>query len=236
MGLLHTYRIRLAASLLVGLAMMQGLSQANAGPLATTNIALNNGFGPDAGRWHGVISITSAAFGDIVVAEVDWAVFEYGDLQLYLNSQGIAQSDPSSPGELAYVYQISSVTDAVPGIDTLTVGVDADDGRGTVLAPSFIPTGLPLSIAPTGGGDNTTSMAWFFGGSELQAGETSDLLVFTAPYYPEYDFLQINSGLAGPPVSPLVASIGETRVPEPASLLLGLLASLKLFSRARKCH
>ena len=72
-------------------------SQAVAGPLSTTNLALNDGFGPDAGRWHGTVSIAGAAFGDTVVAEVDWAAFAPGKFQLYLNSQAIAQVDPSGP-------------------------------------------------------------------------------------------------------------------------------------------
>lgn len=234
MVLLRIYHVQLALFLILGSAATLGPSHAIAGPLATTNFALNDGFGPDAGRWHGAVSIVGAAFGDTVIADVDWAAFEHGDFQLYLNSQGIAQADPSAAGEVVYVYQISSVTSASPGIDTLTVGVDPGDGRGTVSAPSFVPTGLPISKSPTGGGDNTTSMAWFFDGSELLVNDVSDLLVFTSPFLPEFDFLQVNSGLAGPAVSPLVASIGDRPVPEPSSLVLGLLASLGLFSRARK--
>lgn len=228
----HARSIVLAA----GLTAVLGGVQAIAGPLATTNFALNDGFGPDSGRWHGTVSITSAAFGNTVIAEVDWAAFLHGDFQLYLNSQGIAQADPSVAGEVVYVYQIASVTNVTPGIDTLTVGIDAGDGRGTVLAPSFIPTGAPGSKAPLSGGDNTTSMAWFFNGNELQAGDTSDLLLFTSPFYPEFDFLQINSGLAGPPVSPLVASVGDRQVPEPSTLVLGLLAFAGLCPQRRKQH
>ena len=206
---IHNLGSTLFAILGLAATLTLGLSQASAGPLATTNFALNDGFGPDAGRWHGSVAIAGAAFGDVVIAEVDWAVFGYGDFQLYLNSQGIAQVDPSAAREMAYVYQVSSVTSASPGIDTLTVGVDPDDGRGAVSAPSFVSTGLPSSKAPAGGGDNTTSMAWFFNGSEIHAGEASDLLVFTSLFFPEYDFLQVNSGLGGPAVSPLVASIGD---------------------------
>jgi hypothetical protein len=234
MVLLRIHHVQLALFLVFGSAATLRPSQATAGPLATTDYALNDGFGPDAGRWHGAVSIAGAAFGDTVVANVDWAVFEHGRFQLYLNSEGIPQLDPSAAGEVVYVYQISSVTSASPGIDTLTVGVDSGDGRGTVSAPSFVPTGLPISKSPTGGGDNTTSMAWFFDGSELLVDDVSDLLVFTSPFLPEFDFLQVNSGLAGPVVSPLVASIGDRLVPEPSSLLLGLLACLGLFSRARK--
>lgn len=204
-------------------------AQAIAGPLATTNFALNDGFGPDAGRWHGSVNITGAAFGDTINAEVDWAAFGPGKFQLYLNSQSIAQVDPSGPNEVIYVYQITSVSAATPGVDTLTVGVDSTDGRGVVLAPSFVPAGGASEKSPSSGGDNTTSMAWFFNGPGLLAGDTSSLLVFSSPFAPEFDFLQVNSGLAGAPVSPLVASpsdrLFQFDIPEPTSLALALACS-----------
>ena len=128
---------------------------------------------------------------------------------------------------MIYVYQITSVTSASPGVDTLTVGLDAADGRGAVSAPQFVPTGAATEKSPTGGGDSSTSMAWFFNGTELQVGDTSSLLVFSSPFAPEFDFLQANSGLAGPAVSPLVASPSDRTfqfdIPEPSSLALGLL-------------
>jgi hypothetical protein len=199
-------------------------SQALAGPLSTTAFALNDGFGPAGGAWRGTVAIAGAAFGDTVVAEVDWAAFGAGGFQQYLNSQAIAQVDPSGPFEVTYVYQITSVISASPGIDTLTVGIDAGDGRGIVLAPAFVPTGAATEKSPASGGDNTTGMAWFFNGAELVPGDVSSLLVFTSPFTPEFDFLQLNSGLAGPAVSPLVASPSDRvyLVPEPATLALAL--------------
>jgi hypothetical protein len=213
------------------------ISGASAGTLATTNRALNDGFGPDAGRWHGSVSIAGAAFGDTVVAEVDWAAFGPGKFQLFLNDNGYPGADPSGPNEVLYVYQIVSVTAASPGIDTLTVGLDAADGRGASSAPDDVPIGVAGEKVPTGGGDNTTSMAWFFDGNELHVGNTSSLLVFSSPFGPEFDFLQVSSGLAGPVVSPLVASpsdrLFEFDVPEPSSLVLGLLLSVGIFARKR---
>lgn len=220
------------------LLLVASAASASAGPLATTNFALNDGFGPDAGRWHGSVAIAGGAFGDTLVTEVDWAAFGPGKFQLYLNDQGIAQLDPSGPNEVIYVYQITSVTAASPGVDTLTVGLDATDGRGAVSAPSFVLTSAATEQSPTSGGDNTTSMAWFFPGSELQVGDTSSLLVFTSPFAPEFDFLQVNSGLAGPVISPLVASpsdrLFQFDVPEPSSLVMGLFGCLSLLARSRK--
>lgn len=237
------FRLGLASTFLF-VTFLSTDPQADAGPLATTDFALNDGFGPDAGRWHGSVSIVGAAFGDTIVAEVDWAAFVRpagggtGGFQLYLDDQAIAQADPSAPGEVIYVYQISSVTNASPGVDTLTVGLDATDGRGSVVAPTFIPTGAPTEKSPVAGGDNTTSMFWLFNGTELQVGDTSSLLVFTSPFAPEFDFLQVNSGLAGAAMSPLVASpsdrIFQHQVPEPSTTTAMLLCALgALYLRAR---
>ena len=204
-----------------------------AGPLATTTRALNDGFGPDAGRWHGSVAIAGAAFGDTVTADVDWAAFGPGKFQLYLNDEGIAQVDPSGPNEVLYVYQIVSVTSASPSIDTLTVGLDSTDGRGAVSAPSYVLTGAATEQAPSGGGDNNTSMAWFFNGPGLVIGDVSPLLVFSSPFAPEFDFLQVNSGLAGPAVSPLVASpsdrLFQFDIPEPSSFVLAFVCSVAAF-------
>jgi hypothetical protein len=231
MTLLRLDRAFLTLAAMVSVIAAIGLPGASAGPLATTNRALNDGFGPDAGRWHGTVSILGAAFGDTIFAEVDWAAFEHGKFQLFLNDQGIAQVDPSVPGEILYVYMINSVTNASPGIDTLTVGLDANDGRGVVSAPAFVPTGAAGSKLPAGGGDNTTSMAWFFNGTELHVGDSSPFLVFSSPFFPEFDFIQVNSGLAGPVVSPLVASPSDRPVPEPSLAALVLLGSIGLLSR-----
>src|SRR5690606_38752116 len=151
-----------------------------------------------------------------------------------------AQVDPSAPGEVIYVYQITTVSAAFPGIDTLTVGIDKTDGRGSVVAPAFVPTGAATEKSPVAGGDNNTSMFWLFAGTELEVGDTSSLLAFTSPFAPEFDFIQVNSGLAGAPVSPLVASpsdrIFQHQVPEPttaATLLLGGLAALALRRRLK---
>ena len=212
-------------------------SSVSAGPLAMTNRALNDGFGPDAGRWHGSVAVMGAAFGDTLVAEVDWAAFAPGKFQLYLNDEGIAQADPSGPNEVTYVYQITSITTVNPSVDTLTVGLDSTDGRGSVLAPSFVPAGGANEGSPSGGGDNSTSMAWFFNGPGLLVGDTSSLLVFTSPFAPEFDFIQVNAGLAGPAVSPLVASpsdrLFQFEIPEPGSLTMALVCIATAFTRRK---
>jgi hypothetical protein len=236
----HQELLTLATLCAIVLSASLTVSPVQAGPLATTNFALNDGFGPDAGRWHGSVTVAAveAFTGNTLAADIDWAAFGPGKFQLYLNGEGIAQLDPSAPGEVIYVYQITSVNAANPGIDALTVGLDAGDGRGTVSAPSFVPTGAALEQSPTAGGDQTTSMAWFFEGTELNVGDNSSLLVFTSPFAPEFDFLLVNSGLAAQFPSPLVASpsdrLFQFDVPEPSSLVMGLLGCLGLLARSRK--
>lgn len=231
MALSHTGRT-LYSSFGVLCSILIG-STAIAGSLSTTNRALNDGFGPDGGRWRGSVTVSGAAFGDTIVAEVDWAAFGPGKFQLYLNDEAIAQTDPSGPNEVTYVYQITSISSASPSVDTLTVGLDASDGRGSVVAPSFVPAGGANEGSPSGGGDNNTSMAWFFNGPGLGVGDTSSLLVFTSPFAPELDFLQANAGLAGPVVSPLVASpsdrLYQFDVPEPNSLVLLMASTVVAF-------
>jgi hypothetical protein len=235
MGLLQIGSRHLMGGLVFGVSLLSMLPLAKAGPLAMTNLALNNGAGPDAGTWHGTAVVAGANLGDTIAAEVDWAVFAPGAFQQYLNSQAIAQVDPSGPGEVVYAYQISSVTFATPGIDTLSVGIDAPDTRGIVSAPAFIPTGAATEKSPNSGGDNTMSMVWFFNGSELDPGDTSSILIFSSPNAPEFDFLQANSGLAGPVVSPLVGSPSNLLfVPEPAALLLGLFGCCSLLAVRRR--
>jgi hypothetical protein len=237
MGLLQIGSRQLMGGLVFCLSLLSMLPLANAGPLATTNFALNNGAGPDAGSWRGTAVVAGANLGDTLAAEVDWAVFAPGSFQQYLNSQAIAQVDPSGPGEVVYAYQIASVTFATPGIDTLSVGIDTPDTRGIVLAPAFIPTGAATEKSPNSGGDNTTSMVWFFNGSELDPGDTSSILVFSSPNAPEFDFLQVSSGLAGPVVSPLVGSPSNLIfVPEPAALLLGLIGGVALLTARWRSH
>jgi hypothetical protein len=216
--------------------------------LATTNFALFDGFGPDGGRWRGSVPINVGPIvptGDEVEAVVEWAAFFPGRFQLYLNAEHPGAVDPSAPGEILYAYQVVSVAAASPGISTLTVGVDPPppgappvDPRGSV-APTFV-AGTPVgSVAPSGSGDQNTSMLWSWGpgASLLNVGETSPILVFTSPFAPELDTMQLSSGLASPSPSPLVASIGDRTVdreiPEPTALVMLMLGGAALMAARR---
>jgi hypothetical protein len=216
-------------------------ASAQAGPLATTNRALNDGFGPDAGRWHGSATFNATVLGDTLEAEVDWAAFarstdgSTGKFQLFLNDEGIAEVDPSAPGEVIYVYQIVSVGSSRPGVDILTLALDATDGRGTVSAPAFLGSGVAGAKAPTGGGDNTMFMSWEFDPG-LIFGETSTFLIFTSPYAPEFDFLEVRSGQAAVAFPPLAASPSDrlfALIPEPGTLGLFVAGALAIMARRR---
>jgi hypothetical protein len=210
--------------------------------LAGTPFALFDGFGPDAGRWRGSASIdvdpvSPPIFLDEMEAEVEWAAFAPGKFALYLAAEHPGAVDPSGLGEVTYAYQVVSVGKAVPGIDSLTVGVDAADGRGSV-GPTFVAlTGG--SQDPSSSSDQITSMLWQFapGAAMLGVGESSPILVFTSPFAPELDTMNVGSGLATTIPSPRVASISdrlfEFEIPEPASLALFVLGVGVMLSARR---
>ncbi|MEX0613318.1 MAG: hypothetical protein WD738_06120 [Pirellulales bacterium] len=211
------------------------VSVAVAGPMATTNLALFDGFGPDAGRWRGSAAIdVGPIFGSDLDTVVDWAAFAPVDggagthkFQQYLNANHPGATIPAgSEDEVIYAYEVVTITSAVPGISTITVGVDAADARGDV-GPTFVP--LTGGQAPSGSSDQLTSMLWTYlppPANLLTAGEKSPILVFSSPFAPQLDTMQVNSGIASPNPSPLVASISdrifENEIPEPASLALVL--------------
>lgn len=211
-----------------------------AGSLATTTRALNDGFGPDAGRWHGSVALAGVApFGtNVVGAIVDWAAFAPGKFALYLADEGIAGPDPSGGTDVVYAYQVVNVVAAIPGIASVTVGKDVADALGAVQAPSFVPANGGSEVAPSGGGNTGTSMAWQFGGNAVNVGETTGLLVFNSPFAPEFDHLTVASGLAGATVLNSVASpsdrLFQFDIPEPASLAMGLMSCFGLLLRSRR--
>ncbi|MDZ4657264.1 MAG: PEP-CTERM sorting domain-containing protein [Bythopirellula sp.] len=224
---------------LLGLLVFCANTFVQAGSLATTNRALNDGFGPDAGRWHGSVALSGIAiFGpNVVSAEVDWAAFAPGKFALYLADEGLAGPDPSGGTDVVYAYQIVSVTTAVPGIASLTVGIDLADTRGVVLAPTAVSAGGGSEKLPSGGGDEGTSMSWTFAANPVGAGDTSGLLVFTSPFAPEFDHMTVVSGLAAGTAFNGVASpsvrIFQNDVPEPNTLIGLALGLFSLFARRR---
>jgi hypothetical protein len=92
--------------LLVAVTLLASAHFGYAGPLATTTRALNDGFGPDSGRWHGSVSLSGTApFGsNAVTADVEWAAFAPGKFALYLADEGLAGPDPSDGTDVIYAY------------------------------------------------------------------------------------------------------------------------------------
>lgn len=217
----------LKLSLLIALACLS--ASGFAGPLSITNRAMNDGLGPDLGRWRGSVNVSglSPSGGNSYSAIVEWAAFAPGRFALYLNDEGLAGPDPSGGTDVVYAYQVTSVIGAVPGISSLTVGIGALDARGFVVAPASVSAGVG-TVLPNGGGDAGTSMGWTFTTNPLNVGEVSGLLVFTSPFAPELDNISLRAGAAIGFVIDGVAS-PSTRtvpdiVPEPTSLLMGLVA------------
>jgi hypothetical protein len=208
-----------------------GGSQALAATLATTNLAFNDGNGPDGGIWRGSVTVdvdpvSPGTIDDEVEATVEYAVFPPGRFQQYLDDNGLGGTDPD-PLNAIYAYQITSVTAAVPGLSGLSVGFDVGDTANDV---TFVATGVAGEVSPTTSANNITSAFWSFG-TPLEPGDLSSILAIVSPSEPELDTMQLQSGLASPNPSPLVASITDnagtfTEIPEPASAVLvaGLLA------------
>lgn len=216
--------------------LVSAASQVQAGPLATTPLAFNDGNGPDGGIWRGSFTATGGpTIGNEFTATIDYAVFPPGRFQQYLTDNGFLGSDPSGVGDAVYAYQVSSVTSATPGIGQLSVGLDTGD----LLSSIGSVVGNAGEVTPTTSANQITSAFWSFSGSPLTGGDVSEILVITSPSEPELDTLQLTSGVASPNATYLVPSLTDSigtfrEIPEPATAsLLAVLATGLLPSRRR---
>lgn len=214
--------------------------------LMSTPLALNTGTGPNAGRWQGSAAIDVnplPIFGHEVEAVVEWAAFApvpgggLHKFQQYLDAHHPGAVNPvgNLSNEVIYAYEIVSVANANPGISLLTVGVDANDARGSVGPTTIALTG---GTAASSSADQGTSMAWQFAGPLVGAGGKSQILVFSSPFVPELDNLTVLSGAAAPLLSPQVGSPADLifmgEIPEPASLALVVLGAAAVLSARRR--
>jgi hypothetical protein len=217
------------------LVTLAGITPVAMAGLATTPLALNDGFGPAGGQWRGSVSVAATLVGDDVGADLEWAAFAPGKFQLYLNAEHPGAVDPSAGTEVIYAYEIVDISAADPGIDLVTVGVDATDIRGSI-APTWV--GLTGGLAPSNDDDQTTSMMWEFLDPSLGLLDKSPILVFSSPMSPEFDFINISSGVASQFPPPLVASISDrifqNEVPEPAVVSLVAIAIGLVFGVRRR--
>ncbi len=218
-------------SVLIAVLVVGGwITAALAGPLSSTPRAIGTG-GPDAGYWRGSVDFQQAFFGNEVEATLDWAVFAPGAFQLFLDDVGVAATDPA-PGQVVYAYQLSEVVTAVPGVGSVSVGLDSTGVVST--PPTEVLTGWageqPISSAYLSG---TTAAYWSFSAAGnnaalVDAGEISPLLVFASPNVPQLDTFQVYSGVAGyngnslEPLTMVGSPSDEPWVPEPGSFLLAL--------------
>lgn len=227
----------------LGLLCCQSVVQA--GALASTSYAYNDGFGPSAGVWQGTVAYNRTTLANTIQGDLEFAVFAPDDFQSFLNDTlgGPPPFDPA-PGEVVYAYQLLNVT-ATPGVSNISVGLDVIDIPGTVSPPSFISTGAGNEQAPSIGEYNGTSMVWRFmdnaatGVDErINTGEQSPILIFSSAYLPELDNLTINSGVAGTPAYfdsvPSIGSNLSQGVPEPASAVLLLIGCASLIGTVRR--
>jgi hypothetical protein len=216
-----------------------GFAPAAFAGLATTPLALNDGFGPDAGRWRGTVSFDQNpigfGFNDEVEGVIEWAAFAPGKFAQYLAAEHPLAVDPSALGEVVYAYQLVSLAKAVPGVSVLSVGYDNGD-------EPMIGSVLPTSVAQTGGSLSSsadaqvTQAVWNFVGPSLAAGGSSSILIFSSVFSPELDNIQVTSGLAssGGQAASISDRIFEFEIPEPASASLLALAVAVVFGVRRR--
>ena len=225
------------------------LGQAYAvGPLVGDPAAYNDGSGPNGGAWSGTQTIPTTL--NTLQVDVDFAVYAPGTLG---NSSLFSAGDvPASATEFVYVYQVRNTAGGTSALATLTVGL------GDLFFHPLIPPGgndgfdeeLPSNDGwVTGFGDVDPAFSvitpndidrdplaqgilWDFnGGLGLPVGQSSSMLVFTATGGPEWDLASIAGG--GGSVATGILPSPTQHMPEPSTLVLGLLASLGMLRRQK---
>ena len=198
---------------------------AYASTLATTSFALDNGLGPDGGKWRGSQDYFFNAFINVLDVTAEFAVFAPGDFQGFLGENLIDFTDPA-PGEYIYAYQIVDIDVGSTGLTNFSVGLDGNESLGAV-APTFIPfttdygtyspTPTQDPSQPGGGPGVDTSSVW----ADLPGfgpGEVTGVLFYSSPHQPELGFSTATVGIAG---QQMALSLPNP-VPEPTGLCLAL--------------
>jgi hypothetical protein len=146
-----------------------------------------------------------------------------------------AGTDPSGGNNYVYAYAFSSST-STDGIKLLTVALEGNESvafPGYVSSTSGVTPNIPGSSNPchfvTGGTPPvSTSCAWTYATTKVQASQTSKVLYFTSPYDYEWD----NATLQGS-INTWTGQV-PSPVPEPGTLTsLAMLAGIAAMAFAR---
>ena len=136
------------------------------------------------------------------------------------------------PGKYVYAYQIYNdcadhpwpVPEERDYVRVLTVGLDGDE---LAANPGYVD--LVGHQNPNNTSIAVTSAKFRFSSPTLNYGSKSDVLYFTSPYYPEWDYATVSGNLTAP--TPPQTDTLPSPVPEPATL--GFISLATLFSLAK---
>ena len=155
-------------------------------------------------------------------ALVDFAVF--APSKFNLSYPGM---DPSGGANYVYAYQLHNQVAGTASITTFSVGLSG--GNETPSGIGFVPAGgaAPTSTTFIPAGPPFTSAGFSYTGAFLAPGATSQILIFTSPYGPEFDNASLMGGINKTEQLP-------SPVPEPASYVLLGLGVLALLVQRRR--
>lgn len=213
-----------------------------AGPLPTDPAALPAWQGTE--NFNNFVVIPDVP--DIILdANVDYAVYAPGT---FSTSAALGNpTDPSDGAQFVYAYQVFANPNGNRPVEFFSVGFsDAVDGVDELEQPQNIgfltgfavpPFMAQAEFNPDSDPETVKSAAnWEFptnGGLDPAISANSDVLIYTSPFGPEWDSASVQGG--GLSASePLPSPIG---IPEPATLVLALLAAAALvfYQRLGRC-
>ena len=168
--------------------------------------------------------------GPHVHATVDYAVYAPGHFSnsVALGAPGSPPPDPSLAQDYVYAYQIINLPASTTYITELSVGLYPNavplnsTNIGNFVGPPADVAALPPDFSQFNAvvGAPKSSAIWSYSG-EIDPTQHSDILYFTSPFPPT----KITSSLYG---AENVSRLLPTPVPEPNTLVLGMMAALAM--------
>ena len=179
--------------------------------------------------WRGSVSLYDfVGARTIIYSRLRWIMRSYAPGKFDLS---FAASDPSNGAGYVYAYQFFDAASPTSTeiIRTFSVGLEGDEqvaNQGQLASPPG-PAGI-ASKTPGFTNPYPTSAVWTYSSAlgYVQPSQNSEILFFTSPFAPEWDFTSVTTlhGIgAQTPASGVIPTKGNavpSPTPEPAGLLL----------------